>query len=106
MIINRILFTRLNFTRHMNIGSPIILDDVNNKTSTRGLIKWKGCHVHSNIFIRLVSGYSCVSYLIASVLIINLLCYSDLNLDININLVQESELGFISSLLSFFIKSK
>ena len=32
------------------------------------LIKWKGCHVHSNIFIRLVSCYLCVSYLISSVL--------------------------------------
>ena len=65
------------------------------RTQHNEFIKWKGCHVHSNIFIRLVSGYSCVSYLIASVLIINLLCYSDLNLDININ----QELGFISSLL-------
>merc|ERR1712050_517880 len=58
---------------------------VNNKTSTRGLIKWKGCHVHSNIFIRLVSCYLCVSYLIASIIIINLLCYSDLNLGLDIN---------------------
>ena len=54
---------------------------VNHKTST--LLKWKGCHVHSNIYIRLVSCYLCVSYLIASVTIISLLCYSDLNLDIS-----------------------
>jgi len=56
------------------------------KTGNSYLIKWKGCHVHSNIFIRLVSCYLCVSYLISSVLIINLLCYSDLNLDIHMSL--------------------
>ena len=48
------------------------------------ILMWKGCHIHSNIFIRLVSCYLCVSYLLASVIIINLLCYSDLNLDITI----------------------
>lgn len=35
----------------------------------RFIIKWKGCYLHSNIFIRLVSCYLCVSYLISSLLV-------------------------------------
>lgn len=82
IVCNRIVNNRTFF-----IWIDINRQIVNNKTSTRGLImllQWKGCHVHSNIFIRLVSCYLCVSYLVASVIIINLLCYSDLNLDISI----------------------
>jgi hypothetical protein len=47
-----------------------ISNKVNRNLSVLGnrLIKWKGCHLHSNIFIRLVSCYLCVSYLISSLL--------------------------------------
>jgi hypothetical protein len=78
--------------------TDIVAKIVNNKTSTSGLIKWKGCHVHSNIYIRLVSCYLCVSYLVASVIIINLLCYSDLNLDITTKNVERILTGSIVSM--------
>merc|ERR1712150_47669 len=83
-----------------SFGIDVVLGLYVIHTGNSYLIKWKGCHVHSNIFIRLVSCYLCVTYLISSVLIINLLCYSDLNLDIHMSSCDSSSLVGYSLLFS------
>jgi heme/copper-type cytochrome/quinol oxidase subunit 3 len=44
-----------------------------NYSETHNIIRWKGCHLQSNIFIRLLSCYLCVTSLIVSVITYNLL---------------------------------